>query len=534
MPGQIALTVPNLTTPGPAYATQISNDLTTIAAHNHDGVNNGASIDISGQVCNADLSLQHHNLSNVRSVEFDNEPAKLTGSQDVNCLYVNQGNLGFNTSDGTFVPITQGDSLAPSALSAFLSWTMRNNGVPLTANASILIGDTYNFIALNSAGGAFTVTLPIAAQITPSAVTKGRLYVFRDVNNACSTHPVTIQVTPASGNTFGDDGSTSFVLNTNGAYVAFYTDGVNLWFPWAQNAYQGEQVGLNGTVIQAKNGSGLNVDASSLITNAGQYGQNGGLFALLGSSNLIQGGATTIDGGATLTWSGGAIETYASGTTTTFQSGATLILNGGLQGTTNAGTLTIGSGGALTVSGTASFPGTTNLNGSSNISGVGNLVTGTLGLVAGTISGDPSSKITNQGTTYIYGERHNATTGLAAGTYNVDSGSAPDNFVALMLASSGNWNINMPASPTQGRRITIGDISGIAQGGAGTWIVTIIANTGDLMGLSGTAGGTATTFTVSPAIFGAAMSAFWAVTFQFVGFVWVPIMRSFTTTVTTE
>ena len=106
MAGEISYTIPSLVTVGPEYAQEINTALAAIMTHNHDGVDAGASIDIAAQVCNEDLSLEAHNLTNVRSVAFDNQPSALTGSQDVNCIYVNQENLGFNNNDGIFVPIT--------------------------------------------------------------------------------------------------------------------------------------------------------------------------------------------------------------------------------------------------------------------------------------------------------------------------------------------------------------------------------------------------------------------------------------------
>lgn len=435
MAGSIAYTIPPLTTPGPQYATQVDAALTAIQAHTHDGVNAGATIDIAAQACGEDLSIAHHNLTNVRSVQFDNEPAALTGSQDVLNIYVNQGNLFYNNSDGTPIQLTAGTTPAPSGIDV-LNWIMRANGTPVTAAFSILATDLYNVIALNSASGSFTGTLPISAAITPTAV--GRLYIFRDATGSCGTHPVTIQVAPASGDTFEDDGSTAFVMNSKNAYLAIYTDGHGKWFTWSQNVYQNETIGLTGTALNVSNSSSMTVDASSSLgVVGGIFLQNAGIHELLNASNIVRGGTLSVDTGAITTYSGGAAEVFASGTAETFQTGSTLNLNAGS---------TTASAGTLNVSGTTTVSGTTSLTGTGlTLSGVMN--------VTGEISGSAVATIINAGATQLYSEA-GVLQILSNGTYTVDS-SQLDNMIGILSAAGGTVVLLLPASPATGRRLRI-------------------------------------------------------------------------------
>lgn len=444
MPGKIDLVVPTLTTPGPAYASQISNDLNAISTHTHDGVNAGATIDIAAQACNEDLSLEHHNLSNVRSVEFDNEPAQLTGSQDVLCLYVNQGNLGFNTGDGTFIPITAGDSLAPSALNNFVNWTLRNGGVPVSSNASVLYTDTYNFVAVNSVTGPITITLPIASAIVPASVRVGRLYVFRDVNNAAGANPITIQVAPGSGNTFADSGATSFVINVNGGYLAIYTDGVSTWFPWDQNVYQGENIAMNAasaltlshSTIAATADSTVTVDATSSLIIGGTLG----LFS-----------AAAVTDNTTLTFTNGSHVVHATGTDETFQSGSSETFQSGSSLTCSAGS-TVACAGTATITGTTSISGTTSITGPTTITVTGLSITGN---GTSTVTLSKASTLSDVGTAIIGGMVATTAFPSPGGTFNCDAGSQLDNFIGCTINNSTNYTINLPNPAAVGRQITV-------------------------------------------------------------------------------
>jgi hypothetical protein len=292
----MALPVPNPTDPGPDYANNVNTSLNAIDAHTHSGPPaGGALIRLDQQLVEADVSLDDHNLTNARSVEFQSQPSQLTGSQDVNCVYVNQNNLGFNNSNGIFVQITSGNNLN-IAFQELQNWGPQS----VTANYTILPTAVFNLLAVDSTGGALTITLPVAAAITPTAV--GRLFLFKDTSGAASSHAITIQVAVASGNTF-EGGSTSLTIDTQFGYTCIFTDGVSKWFAWSQNTYNAGQV--------------LNVLPGAFIAVEGTETFIGGTLEMDSASSVAF--SNTIVAGtvnANLNVSAGQIQTTAGGVIT--------------------------------------------------------------------------------------------------------------------------------------------------------------------------------------------------------------------------
>lgn len=323
------LPVPDLTEPGPQYASDVNESLDIIDAHDHDGINGGVLIDLAEQDVNSDLSVHSHNISNVRSVELNDNLSLLTGSQDVNCLYVLADNLGFNNSNGVFIPITSGSTLAITALS-LTNFASRD----ITSNATILPTDTYNLINVDSTAGAITVTLPIAAVITPVAA--NRLYIIRDVGEQAGSNNITVAVSGGSGNLFADSGATSFILNTAGGYVGVYTDGISSWYTFTQNTYNTETMVFNtSSQLTLNSGSQLNVNASAIEVNTGS------------AVNLSGGAALTVGGGSTADFNISTIN-FNNPSTTTFKVGSQIAINGKLSGTTSSGNLNIAGTGSIT------------------------------------------------------------------------------------------------------------------------------------------------------------------------------------------
>lgn len=425
------LIVPTLQDPGPAYAQSISNDLVVIDGHDHDGVNGGVQINIAGQLIEDDLSLDGYNLSNVRSIQFQNNPSILTGSQDINSIYVEQNTLGFNDNNGVFVPIVQDGYLVINNAVYFTNFSIRS----VSSNFTILPTDTYNTININSTGGAVTGTLPIAATITPNAA--GRVFLFNDEGGDAATHNITIQVAVASGNTF-NNGATSFVINSNGGYFAIFTDGVSVWNLWTQNVYNSEVLTLNdsgldliGGTIGLNNTSAMTVSANSSITSQGTTHLTGSSVTIIDDTSVV-----ALENSVAVTWSNTANETFHTGTSVTHQAGSTITMAGS---ETMSGTLTLSG----TVTGTSTFTGT--LNGSSSP----------------TISFDYTGSISNRGNTTVFGLYNEVNYMTAAGTYNCDNGTIIDNTVGIELTTGGaNWNVDLPSSPANGRVITICDVLG--------------------------------------------------------------------------
>lgn len=504
MTGLLNLTIPPLNTSGPGYASIINTDLQTIITHNHDGVNNGVLINLNAQIVSGDLSLDGYNLSNVRSVQFISQPSQLSGSQDVNSIYVNQNNLGFNNSNGIFVPITSGNTLAITAL-PFTNLTIRS----VSSNFTILPTDTYNTINVNTGSGAITGTLPIAATITPLAA--GRLFLFRDVGGLASAHPITIQVSVGSGNQFYDSHSTTFVINNDGGYAAFYTDGISQWYSWDQNVYNDESVIFNQSLVTFNNNTiaTFTTDGRLNLDNTSAIFVNGGGLIVDGSGAIVVEQSSTVSiNDSALTWSNTATETHATGTTETFQVGSSLVLDGSLSGTTTGGTLAVAGiinlTGTENVSGTLTIPGTLDLNGTGITASAGATLAGVLAEQSLTINqasvitnSDKASTVDMKGTSNLYGVAYTQTT-ISAGTYNVDSSSDHyDYFIGLLLENTGIWTINLPANPVPGRMLVIMDANYLDITTPPTYTVNIVGNGHNIANWYQTTGGSLGTQTLT-------------------------------------
>lgn len=523
-------TIPTLTDPGPNYASLITNFLNlNVAPHTHDGVLSGNLIRLDQQLLGGDLSLDGYNLTNIRSLQLLNNPSALTGSQDVNCVYVNQNNLGFNNSNGIFVPITNGNTLAITALS-FTNFASRS----VSSNFTILNTDTYNLVEIDSSGGAITGTLPIAAVITPNPI--NRFYIFRDVTGHAGTHNITIQVSVGSGNTFADSGATTFVLNQAFGYVALYTDGVSKWFSWSQNTYSDQIVSFESLAT-------LNMNNSFLLTTGGNLETTNTSILFTGSSQIITSGTTAflnqlvnMDGTTTVEW--------FTGSQAIFDAGTTLTVDGVLQGSTTSGnlilnsTLTLATGSLLTVNGTLSGSttggtlsiggtlnphGTTTITGSLNISATTAISNNTTTIANGNISADSATSIVNAGFTTVHalsGQIVRLAFGsLTAGTYTCDTGTARDYYVGLLLTNTTQtWHINLPAAPQAGRIIYVGDVSGLDETTPPTYTVNISGNGNNIINPN-PAGGLVTNFNVASS--GTNLRGGWNYCFIFDGVNWI-------------
>lgn len=477
---EMALTIPDLNTSGPGYATIVNNDLVIVAAHDHDGSQYGGSlININGQIISGDLSLDGYNLSNVRSTQFINEPSVLVGSQDVNNIYVSNGNLYYNNADGIAVEITAGNTLAPATNGPTTNWSIRN----ITSNATILYTDTYNCLDVDTTGGNIIIVLPRAALIVPSPI--GRIYLFRTINNS-SINTLTIQAAIGSGDVFADTGLTTFVIDNPGGYVAIYTDGSSKWFTWSQNIYNGESLYLN-------NSSYLSLDGSSHLV-----GNTGSTVLLSGNTMTINGGGellitnalVSFNENADVSWVGNATETYAVGTTSSFQigstlniqTGSTIYLNGILSGTSSSsGDWT--SAGQVNFTGQTTFSGTgAVLNGSLNVN-LGSIIL-ELGLINATnnsnITLDNTSTLTNHGMTNLFGTTNSFASvnygGSGITTYTCDLLSGLDYIVRFTIIATCAFRLTLPANPAKGRTIILSITDTVNGFAADNWSVVVNGN----------------------------------------------------------
>lgn len=470
---------PNLNDPGPDYASNVSTSLNIIDAHDHDGVNGGVLINIAGQEVLSDLSLQGHNLTNVRSIDFISQPSALTNPQDVNCVYVNQGNLGFNNADGYFVQITDGNSLINITSPNLTNFTIRN----VSSNFTIAPLDTYNLININSSGGAVTGILPIASLITPTPA--GRLYLFRDVGESAATNPITISITPGSGNTFPDSGLNNFVINNNGGYVGIFTDGVSKWFTFTQKVYNNETINFNDAVINYLTGTQTYYKGSFcyLEESTQLIADNTSTVFLEGNVNIV---------GAKSIYSDDATTTFDAGTTTNFISGSNLSLNTNLTGVAVPNFTLSG--------GTINFTNVNSINLNSlltTVTGAGTQIQGTYDInnsavfTYGQSSGivmDNTCTLTNSGASILSQmcyHVHTVPWVVGTNSYTLDSGFVYDYYVALRVGDAGTtggvvnqsvWSINLPASPRTGRVVIIGDNTAVLYGDTGNFRISISGN----------------------------------------------------------
>jgi microcystin-dependent protein len=103
----MGLIVPGVGTElGPAWATDLNNDLTVLDGHNHT-LGSGVQIPTAGLNINADLSINTFNLIGARSVRWLPQSGILTGPLDLACAYVNGVDLYYNDANGNAVRITQ-------------------------------------------------------------------------------------------------------------------------------------------------------------------------------------------------------------------------------------------------------------------------------------------------------------------------------------------------------------------------------------------------------------------------------------------
>lgn len=217
--------------PGPDYATNVSNALSKLANLTHTGISNldGYQIPSAGLNINADLSFQSNNANALRAVRFTSNASTLSGSGDLDCVYVKSNDLYYNNGSGSAVQLTSGNALASSATNNWITTTTTTN---LTINSSA----TTILVSCDSTSGAIVVTLPLA-----SAVPTGRFYIIKDRTGQAHTNNITIN--PAGVDTL--DGASSYVLSMPYGAVAFASNGSNGWlvFSYDKTLYRtGESV----------------------------------------------------------------------------------------------------------------------------------------------------------------------------------------------------------------------------------------------------------------------------------------------------
>ena len=203
-------------TPGPEYATQVSDDLEIIAAHRHTGAANGDGYQVptAGIDINEDLSFQSNNLTSARSVRFADQSFTLAGIGDIGCVYEVNGDLWYNNGVGTPIQITSGSSVI-TAVGGYTPIDVSNN---LAINAA----SSYILLACDTTSNTITITLPLA-----SAVSAGRFYLIKDASGTSNSDAITVN--PSGADTI-DLSTNSVVIRDKFDLICVASDGVSNWY----------------------------------------------------------------------------------------------------------------------------------------------------------------------------------------------------------------------------------------------------------------------------------------------------------------
>lgn len=339
-------TVPTDSTPGPLYAEDIANNLLYhVAPHTHTGPGNldGYQLGAESLDITSDINFNTTNLNSLRSARFTSQSSSLVGSQDLNSIYVVNGNLFYNNNDGYAVQITTNNTIVDVSnfLTSLTPVSITNPVVPFVIPSSA----TYNLLEISSSTNAVTITLPIAA-----SVANGRFYFFQDVGGVAETNNVTIQVAGGSGNLIynsSNAGATSVVLADQnfGGYI--YSNGSNNWHIqlFSTLTYNTETITFAGT-------SDLVIDSALTVGLSGVVTVDG---------NGASGGAVVFDAGSTLHMVNGSTTTLA---------GTTQITNTAFLEASSGATVTLNTGVATTLNGTNSIGGNSTFTGNCTFAGV--------------------------------------------------------------------------------------------------------------------------------------------------------------------
>ncbi len=199
---------------GPLWASEINDAFDLVDAHDHSS-GKGVKVKPNGLNINDDLDIQQNELLNVGAVELDALNATLSGALNALKLHSYAGDLYFTNSSGSAVQITSGGSIVSSPGSASIFETTE-----ISTDTTISSSDTFVYLAIDTSS-ARTITLPLA-----SAVTAGRIYIFKDATGDADTNAITIA--RAGSDTI--DGETSFVHDIEYGAFILVSDGASKWY----------------------------------------------------------------------------------------------------------------------------------------------------------------------------------------------------------------------------------------------------------------------------------------------------------------
>lgn len=184
------------TDPGPDWANNVNASLSAIDSHNHSS-GQGVQIGPAGMNINADLSFNGNNATTLRTSRYSSQSGTLSGSTDLDCTYVVNGDLYYNDGSGNQVRITQSGSVTGA--------TGTITGLPSgTASASFSAG-TFSFQSATNTPATMSVGPLVmgAASASPHTVTLSAGTMAADYSIVWPTSaPTTAQtlVSDSSGN----------------------------------------------------------------------------------------------------------------------------------------------------------------------------------------------------------------------------------------------------------------------------------------------------------------------------------------------
>lgn len=215
----LVLPTPTVTL-GPEWANEINAALSTIDAHDHSS-GKGVPITPAGLDIISNLDIQSNKVFNLKSTQYTDQAATLTGATNASSVYSKSGDLWWTNGAGIAVQLTSGSSIisVPASADSFQFDAINTSLTP--------IGPSDNYVIIDlDCSAPRTIVMPPASAITP-----GRVYMIHDATGQSETNNITIQPdasdnTPTGG---GIDGQNSLIVNSNYATVFLASNGVNKW-----------------------------------------------------------------------------------------------------------------------------------------------------------------------------------------------------------------------------------------------------------------------------------------------------------------
>ncbi len=181
-------------TPGPTYASEIDDAFDLIDSHDHT-LGKGVPIPSNAININNDLPFNGYNLTTIRATRFNSQTAFLSTPQDINQLYVVNGNLVYNNNLGQPVQITSGAAIDATSIGGiggdyatstalvfytsadktFTFWSNTNTPANIDAGNITIRNTTLNSFGITlapdpSIAADYQLTLPAALPNTTSAL----------------------------------------------------------------------------------------------------------------------------------------------------------------------------------------------------------------------------------------------------------------------------------------------------------------------------------------------------------------------------